>query len=76
MKFESGKYAKDCWASLLGDCGGGISQEHYVSQAVFPDQSIFVRGLDWCLDKAKPIRIERLATKILCKRDAAYHASI
>ncbi|MGD0445103.1 MAG: hypothetical protein ABSA39_14310 [Edaphobacter sp.] len=67
MKTESEKYAQDCWAWSLGDCGGGISREHYVSQSVFPDQSIFVQGLDWCLDKAKEIRIERLTAKILCK---------
>jgi hypothetical protein len=51
-----------------GDCEGGISREHYVSQSVFPNQSIFVRGLDWCLDEAKEIRIETLTGKILCKR--------
>ena len=68
MKSESEKYAKDCWAWSLGDCGGGISREHYVSQSVFPDQSIFVQGIDWCLDEAKEIRIETLTAKILCKR--------
>ena len=36
-----------CWANSLGDCGGSISREHYVSECVFPSQSIFVRGLDF-----------------------------
>lgn len=42
MKIDFEKYAKDYWAWSLGDCGSGISREHYVSQSVFPDQSIFV----------------------------------
>jgi hypothetical protein len=55
-----------CWANCLGDCGGGISREHYVSECVFPNQSIFVRGLDFCLDSPKKLRSESLTTKILC----------
>jgi hypothetical protein len=56
-----------CWAEPLGGCGGGISREHLVSKCVFPDQSIFVKGLDWCLDEPKEVRIETLTAKILCK---------
>jgi hypothetical protein len=55
-----------CWANSLGDCGGGISREHYVSECVFPSQSIFVQGLDFCLDKPKQLRSETLTAKILC----------
>jgi hypothetical protein len=68
MKVDSEKYAKDCWAWSLGDCGGGISREHDVSQSVFPDQSIFVQGMDWCLDKAKEIRktlLVRIAAAVM-----------
>ena len=57
-----------CWAGPLGNCGGGISREHLVSECVFPGQSIFVRGLDWCLNEPKEVRIETLTAKILCKR--------
>jgi hypothetical protein len=56
-----------CWAAPLGNCGGGISHEHYVSQCVFPGQSIFVQGLDWCLSEPREVRIETLTAKILCK---------
>ncbi len=56
-----------CWAAPLGNCGGGISHEHYVSECVFPNQSIFVQGLDFCLDKPKELRIETLSAKILCR---------
>ena len=58
---------EDCWASSLGDCGGGISREHLVSECLFKDQSIFVQGLDWCIDAPKQLRIESLTEKILCK---------
>ena len=57
----------ECWAAPLGGCGGGISREHLVSGCVFPDQSIFVKGLDWCLHDPKEVRIETLTSKILCK---------
>jgi hypothetical protein len=56
-----------CWAVPLGNCGGGISREHYVSECVFPDQSIFVQGLDWCLNEPKKVRIEALTAKVLCR---------
>jgi len=58
---------KECWANSLGDCGGEISREHYVSECVFPKQSIFVQGHDWCLERPKECRIETLTAKILCK---------
>ena len=45
----------------------GSVGEHYVSECVFPDQPIFVQGLDWCLDTPKNIRIESLTAKILCR---------
>jgi hypothetical protein len=56
-----------CWAAALGGCGSRISHEHLVSKCVFPDQSIFVKGLDWCLNEPKEVRIETLTAKILCK---------
>src|ERR1035441_9295323 len=67
MSTESVDAIDGCWASSLGTCGGGISREHYVSQSVFPNQSIFVQGLDWCLDKPKEVRIESVTAKILCR---------
>ena len=56
-----------CWAAPLRNCGGGISHEHLVSKSVFPDQSIFVKGLDWCLEEPKEVHIESLTAKILCR---------
>jgi len=67
MRSESERVINRCWAGVLGNCGGGISREHLVSECVFPNQSIFVQGLDWCLDEPKELRIESLTAKILCK---------
>jgi hypothetical protein len=67
MATDAGHVIQGCWAAPLGNCGGGISHEHYVSGCVFPNQSIFVQGLDFCLDKPKELRIESLTAKILCK---------
>jgi len=67
MKTEEENHTQGCWAASLGGCGGGISREHYVSECVFPNQSVFVQGLDFCLDKPKQLRIESLTAKILCR---------
>jgi hypothetical protein len=64
---ESASSIMGCWAAAIGNCGGGISREHYVSECVFPDQSIFVKGLDFCLNEPRELRIESLTAKILCK---------
>jgi hypothetical protein len=56
-----------CWAASLGNCGGRISREHLVSECLFADQSVFVQGLDWCLDAPKEVRIESLTGKVLCE---------
>jgi len=67
MATDAENVIQGCWAASLGNCGGGISHEHYVSECVFPNQSIFVQGLDFCLEDPKELRIESLTAKILCK---------
>lgn len=67
MATNAGNVIQCCWAAPLGNCGGGISHEHYISECVFPNQSIFVQGLDFCLKKPKELRSESLTAKILCK---------
>ena len=56
-----------CWAASLGNCGGAISREHLVSECLFADQSVFVQGLDWCVESPKSVRIETLTGKVLCE---------
>ncbi len=57
---------KKCWAASLGDCAGGISGEHLVSQSLFPDGSVIVQGFHWCKGKPKPIGLASLTANILC----------
>ena len=61
-------YKSNCWASPLADCGGKISREHLISQALFEEKSIVVKGLDWCSDEAKTIGLSSLVAKILCEK--------
>jgi hypothetical protein len=57
-----------CWATSLGDCEGKISREHLVSQALFPEGKITVRGLHWCRDEEKTVGLAALTGKILCRK--------
>ena len=58
----------DCWAALLGDCAGGFSREHLISNGIFDDEVITAFGLAWC--KERPVQIGQASAvaKILCKR--------
>lgn len=67
MSAEAANAVEGCWAASLGNCSGRISREHLVSECLFADQSVFVQGLDWCLDAAKEVRIESLTGKVLCE---------
>lgn len=60
--------AKGCWAASLGDCAGGISGEHLISQAFFPDRQITVQGLHWCKDAPKTVGLSSLTGNILCRK--------
>lgn len=56
----------NCWASSLGDCGEGVSREHYVSNGIFDSESITAFGLPWCRDKPVTIGLKSAVAKILC----------
>jgi hypothetical protein len=55
-----------CWAHCLGDCDGGMSQEHLVSECLF-EGDINVKGLPWCKDAHRTMRIETLTGRLLCR---------
>jgi hypothetical protein len=59
MTDDSGNVIQGRWAAPLRNCGGGISREHYVSEWLFPNQSIFVQGLDWCHLSIQTLTLER-----------------
>ncbi len=56
-----------CWAACLGDCGTVGSQEHIISECLYPDQSVKVQGFPWCRDAPKDVGIGSLTQPILCK---------
>ena len=58
----------DCWASCLGDCAEGMSDEHLIPKCLFPSGDILVQGFSWCKDEPKALRVERLVKRILCRR--------
>jgi hypothetical protein len=59
-----------CWANCLGDCDGGMSQEHLVSECLY-ERDVKVKGLPWCKDDWKFLRIANVTARILCRRHNA-----
>lgn len=59
---------KRCWAQGHGECAGGMSREHYLSPALFPQPNIFVQGFDWCSDREVEIGLGSLTTHMLCRQ--------
>jgi hypothetical protein len=57
-----------CWAEVLGDCAGGSSREHYVSDGIFDGEVITAFGLPWCKHVPMRVGLRAAASKILCKR--------
>jgi len=62
---------RECWASCLGDCDGGISAEHIVSQSLFQSKTVNVRGFHWCKDHSKTISLASLTKNALCRHHNA-----
>jgi hypothetical protein len=62
-----------CYAATLGDCGGGISSEHFISEGLLEllasrsdGRGIFARGPAWREGKWLPLKA--LGSNILCCR--------
>lgn len=55
-----------CWASVIGGCGGGLSREHVVSDALLEGDSVSFRGFPWCKKELKAISPSSATAKILC----------
>jgi len=62
------KHAGTCWAASLGDCGGRVSGEHYVSACLFPSGSVIVKGFPWCREEPKTIGLQSLTRNLLCRQ--------
>jgi hypothetical protein len=57
-----------CWASVLGDCSGGLSGEHIITASLFLGDSIGVKGLPWCREGHRFIGNASYTASILCRR--------
>jgi hypothetical protein len=58
----------DCWANYRADCDRGMSSEHLISKALFPDKIVYASGFEWCKDVEKCIGINALQRKFLCAK--------
>jgi hypothetical protein len=56
-----------CWASVLSDCEGPLSDEHIVTAGLFEDPLLKVSGFDWCDGGIREIPRDRLVRRILCR---------
>jgi hypothetical protein len=57
-----------CWASVLGDCSGGLSGEHIITESLFLGDSIGVKGLPWCREGHRFIGKASYTANILCRK--------
>src|SRR5438128_186073 len=57
-----------CWANVLGGCSRGLSGEHVITESLFLDDSIGVKGLPWCREGHKFIGKASYTANILCRK--------
>lgn len=60
--------AERCWAASLGDCGGKISGEHYVSGCLFPSGKVVITGFPWCRGQSMTIGLPSFTRNLLCRQ--------
>ena len=59
-----------CYATQIGNCGGGLSKEHYISASVLKiaGSSIEIAGFPWQQrDEVSRLSVSALTARILCK---------
>ena len=56
-----------CWMMCMGDCNGGWSKEHIISQSLFESNEVTISGVDWTGNEIKKIPIAGAVAKILCR---------
>lgn len=58
-----------CYAHRLGNCSGGSSREHYISDGLLKSigSTLEISGLSWLQGKTKKLPSSALTSKILCK---------
>jgi hypothetical protein len=56
----------ECWAAQLGGCSNKQSREHYISEGLWKNPVLRVRGFPWLSGGEKDLPISSLTAKILC----------
>jgi len=57
-----------CWSDVLGDCGGGQSEEHYLSRSIIGNSTVTISGFPFLDGKTRTLPGKRLTRNMLCKR--------
>lgn len=58
---------RTCWARVLGDCEGVLSEEHYLSASIIGSGDVAVSGLPFLRGETRTIPAERLTRNMLCE---------
>lgn len=66
LAIDRGELLVTCWASALGNCGGGMSREHIISASQWDADSITLSGLPWCKEP-KTVGLASLVARNLCR---------
>ncbi len=66
MLAPSGK--RTCWAKILGDCSGPLTNEHVFTRALFEARNVPVAGPAFLNGATEWQSIDNLTAKALCKR--------
>ena len=56
----------ECWAAQLGGCSNKQSCEHYISEGLWKNPALRVRGFPWLSGGEKDLPLSLLTAKILC----------
>lgn len=70
---RTGRSVSGCYAEASNDCGGKLSREHWISNAIYQKVlertgRIRIEGLAWLPGEAKELPVAALASRILCER--------
>lgn len=64
----TGEAQSGCYMAATGDCGGGLSREHYISRGLIDGPELRVRGMPWQREEVAHYSPDNLVARILCRR--------
>ncbi len=70
---SEGDTVEKCYANTFGNCHGGISREHYISENILKQlDTIKSNGIPWLKHLNKNLSANSLTVKSLCERHNSY----